>query len=668
MLCVFPTRKAAALFAYLCVLGGEARSREHLAGLLWGDQPEAQARGNLRSTLSRLRKALPAVSRDLIASRKDSLWLNAEALEVDVLRFRQELRSATPEALERAVALYRGAFLDGLEDCDEAFDAWLRAEREDLAEAYRQALHRLLDHYVITGAIDRGIQVGQRLLNFDPLQESLHRSLMRLFLYQERFGAALAQYERCRGLLSEELGIEPGPETERVRAEVLKKLPASEFVDAKGPEVERDSLPERPFIFETARALRESRREMMAALASVAVLAFESDGADAMDSHSQHLACGLAEDIAIELGRFRELEVIAPVSAFAYSRAMPQAEAAGRELGAAFVLAGRLQVRPEALRAKVRLVRVASGEQLWAERYELPLIDVFALQDDIVQRIVTAIVGRIEETRLKAAQRKRPADWSAYDHWLKGWAHLRQPDLAAIKEARDCFQMAIAADPEFARPYVGQALALLNEWACYSWNHWFFLRNDVLDLARKAVDLDPHDNRAHCMLGVSQIYAGDYGKARSCFTRALDLNPNDCDVLANAACALALIGDHENAVAAGRRALRLSPHHPEWYVVMVGTALFAARLYDEAVEVIGTAPDANCSVPAILAAAYAQRGEAERGRLYRDTVYRHFRRFLAKGDHPANSSCVDWLLALDPFQNPDDTAHYEEGLRKAGFE
>ena len=105
------------------------------------------------------------------------------------------------------------------------------------------------------------------------------------------------------------------------------------------------------------------------------------------------------------------------------------------------------------------------------------------------------------------------------------------------------------------------------------------------------------------MLGIAQIYAGEYGKAKRRFVTALELNPNDCDVLANAACALALMGDHEAAVEAGRRALRLAPHHPEWYVVMVGTALFAGRHYEEAVEIISTAPEANCSIPAVLAAA-----------------------------------------------------------------
>ena len=662
---LFPTRKVRALFAYLAATAGQVQSRERLAGLLWGGQSDQQARTNLRSSLSRLRRALPADAQAVVAAEAGGITFAPEALMVDAALFRRHLAAATPESLEQAVMLYSGAFLDGLEDCNEGFDDWLLAHRRQLEEAFQQALQQLLDHYVVTGAIDRGIQTALRLVHLDPLQESLHRCLIRLYLYQDRLGAALAQYRQCRDLLSQELSVEPAPETERLMAEILKQLPESGPNAGAAPEVESDTVPERPHVIGAAAAFRARNRSSTTGLPSIAVLAFRGE---ADEGPPRHLADGLAEDIAIELGRFRELEVIAPASAFTYREAQVPPERAGRELGANFVLCGSLRARPEAFRITVRLLDARSSEQVWAERYDCSPDAVFEAQDELVRRIVSSLVGRIEAASLKSAKRKRPTEWGAYDLWLRGWDRLKQPDLKAIQEARQLFKQAIVADPHFARPYVGQALAHLNEWACYSWNHWFFLKKDALDMARKAVQLDDHDNRAHCMLGVAEIYAGDYGKAKRCFMRALELNPNDCDVLANAACALALIGDHETAVEAGRRALRLAPHHPEWYVVMVGLALFAGRHYEEAVETISTAPEANCSIPAVLAAAYAHKGEPERGVYYKDTVLRHFRRMVARGAYPSNRSCVDWLLDLDPFQNPADAAHYEEGLRKAGFE
>ena len=149
--------------------------------------------------------------------------------------------------------------------------------------------------------------------------------------------------------------------------------------------------------------------------------------------------------------------------------------------------------------------------------------------------------------------------------------------------------------------------------------------------------------------------------------RALELNPNDADVLAHASVAMALIGDHELAVEAGRSALRLAPHHPEWYAAFAGIALFVARRHEEAIATMAPAPEALCNTPAFIAAAYAHLGQTEECACHRETVYRHHRRQLARGIFPGDMSCIDWLLAMDPFQRASDAEHYASGLRKAGF-
>jgi tetratricopeptide (TPR) repeat protein len=169
------------------------------------------------------------------------------------------------------------------------------------------------------------------------------------------------------------------------------------------------------------------------------------------------------------------------------------------------------------------------------------------------------------------------------------------------------------------------------------------------------------------MLGVARLYGRDYEGARRQLLRALELNPNDTDVLAHAAVAMALIGDHDLAVETGRSALRLAPHHPEWYAAFVGIALFAARLHEEAIATMAPAPEALCNTPAFIAAAYAHLGRIDQCAAHRDTVYRHHGRQLARGMFPGDMSCVDWLLAMDPFQLPADAEHYASGLRKAGF-
>ena len=497
------------------------------------------------------------------------------------------------------------------------------------------------------------------LLDLDPLQESVHRTLMRLYMYQDRVGAALAQYRSCRDLLARELGVGPAVETERLRAELLNLVPGAE-----APEREIDDVPERRAVLRAGAEQRARRRAELGGGPSLAVLSFAGAGEPPAPAH---LCDGLAEDIATEIARFRELQVIAPASALACAHAGGAPERVGRELGASYVVHGGLRMAGEQFRMTARLIEAASGRQLWAERFDCAPGQWYTAQDQVVRRIVGTLVGRIEDAHLEAIRGRRPEDWGAYDLWLRGWSALRRPDLGSIAEARRCFQQALTRDSRFARAYLGLAMAHLSEWACFAWNHWYFPRQEVLDLAHKAVELDDRDHRANCILGVAQLYAGDDAAARGQLMRALDLNPHDADVLAHTSAAMAWLGEHEIAVAAGRDALRLAPHHPEWYAAFAGIALFAARIYDEAIETMAPAPEALCNTPAFIAASYAHLGRADRTAAYRETVQRHHRRQLARGLFPESTSCIDWLLALDPFRQAVDAQHYLDGLRKAGF-
>jgi DNA-binding SARP family transcriptional activator/TolB-like protein len=644
------------LLAYLGVRPGRGHGRDKLTGLLWDDQAEPQARANLRKAISRLRQALPEAARAL---RIDATTVAVvpDGLEVDTERFERLATEGTPASLELAAALYQGPFLEGFGGGGEQFEEWLMAERQRLDEALRQVLLRLLEHYGVTGAIERAIRVALRLLDLDPLQEAVHRTLMRLYLIQDRVGSALEQYGRCRDVLARELGTEPAPETEALRGEISSMRPRNSVARA-----ERDALPRGAGAPDGPSHLRRSPTGRP----SIAVLSFGADGdADV----PRHLREGMAEDVATELGRFQEIDVIAPASALSYRESSVEPERAGVELGAAYVLVGNLRLVGGRLRTTVSLVETQTGRQRWAERYECESGDILDAQDDIVRRVVGSIAGRVEYVRLAAARRQRPEDSQAYELCLQGRSALKRLDHPALRDARDFFERAAAKDPHFARAYSGLALTLWAESTCVSWKHWVFVRRKTLELARRAVELDDRDNRAHCILGVAQLYSRDYEAARRQLIKALELNPNDADVLAHASFGLALIGDHAQAVEAGRRALRLQPHHPDWYAGFVGIALFSARLHEEAVGTMIPAPEAFCTEPAFIAAAYALLGQKAAAARYRPTVYRHYRNRLKRAAaSPAATGCIDWLLDSDPFQLVSDVEHYTVGLRAAGFD
>ena len=217
-----PVRKTQALLAYLALPLGRAHSRDELAALLWGGMPAAQARGNLRHALSRVRKALPAAARRGARFDGPDVALDPAAVDVDVARFEAVLADGGPAALSQIVSLYRGDLLAGMSFGEPAFEDWLGRERERLHALAIEGLGRLLAQQEKADATAAAVQTGLRLLSLDPLQEPAHRALMRLYARLGRREAALRQYQACADVLRRELRASPDPETATLHEEILR--------------------------------------------------------------------------------------------------------------------------------------------------------------------------------------------------------------------------------------------------------------------------------------------------------------------------------------------------------------------------------------------------------------------------------------------------------------
>jgi DNA-binding SARP family transcriptional activator len=218
-----PTRKSQALLAYLALPPGRAHPRDKLAALLWGGIREESARASLRQALFAIRKALSDTS--AVHQDGDALALEPGAVEVDAATFERLVREGTSVALERAAALYQGDLLSGFAVDEGPFEEWLLGERERLRELALEALAKLLAHQRKGGASETAVQSALKLLTLDPLQEPVHRTLMRLYAEGGRRGAALRQYQQCVSVLGRELGIEPEPETKALYQEILRERP-----------------------------------------------------------------------------------------------------------------------------------------------------------------------------------------------------------------------------------------------------------------------------------------------------------------------------------------------------------------------------------------------------------------------------------------------------------
>jgi DNA-binding SARP family transcriptional activator len=222
-----PTKKAEALLAYLALPAGQAHARDKLASLLWSEASDEQARGSLRRTLADIRKVLAEAGGPSLAIDGRTVALDPGSLEVDAATVERLVADGTPAALERVVALYQGDLLAGHAVDETLFEEWLVRERERLRELALEALARLLNHQTKTELLDPAIQTAARLLALDPLQEAVHRTLMRLYARQGRRASALRQYQSCTQALQRELGVEPEKETQALYRELLRQRAAS---------------------------------------------------------------------------------------------------------------------------------------------------------------------------------------------------------------------------------------------------------------------------------------------------------------------------------------------------------------------------------------------------------------------------------------------------------
>jgi TolB-like protein/class 3 adenylate cyclase len=316
---------------------------------------------------------------------------------------------------------------------------------------------------------------------------------------------------------------------------------------------------------------------------SIAVLPFEDLSAD---PKHEHLAEGIAGDIIADLSRFRDLFVIARNSSFGYKDTPTDVRQIADELGVQYVLEGSLQTEGNRVRITAKLIDAASGNYLWSERYDRPLDDIFAVQDEVTNTIAASLAGWdgiVARAQRETVRRKSPNSLQAYEYYLLGMEHKNILKEKDNKDALELFEKAIDLDPNYASAYVGLAwvyvIAHDNGWGASkkeSLAKWF-------EASKKAVALDPLDGNAHMTLGWYYLYTRDMERARAEIEKAMNLNPNDADTLIEGAGVLSWVGEPRRAVEAAERAMRLNPHFPEMYYGSARDAYFHAGYFEKAI-------------------------------------------------------------------------------------
>jgi DNA-binding SARP family transcriptional activator len=225
--CMVPSRKGQALLALLAIPPGRTHRRDKLATMLWSGHSDEAARQNLRQCLTALRKGCQNGAAIPLIAEGDVLRLDAAQVIVDVGEFEDAMCGRDPAALARAFTLYRGELLEGLNFDECPFEEWLIGERRRLNALAIEGLNQLLRHQQWHGEREAAMQTALRLLTIDPLQEGVHRSLMRLYHEIGNTAQALRQYVACEKVLRRELGVEPEDATNELRRVILRSQRAA---------------------------------------------------------------------------------------------------------------------------------------------------------------------------------------------------------------------------------------------------------------------------------------------------------------------------------------------------------------------------------------------------------------------------------------------------------
>jgi TolB-like protein/tetratricopeptide (TPR) repeat protein len=397
--------------------------------------------------------------------------------------------------------------------------------------------------------------------------------------------------------------------------------------------------------------------------ASIALTPFENlSGDPAQDV----LARGFVEDIASALSRFGTLDVLYPRAEVA---GLSARGASDMRTSATALLRGSVRRSEEVIRIAVQLLDSGAGRQIWADRYDVTAGNLFDVQDQIAERIASALAIGVDRTRLEAAHRAPLSSLDAYDCWLRGLDSLHKGTVEADADARRFFERALETDPTYARAYAGLSLSHFNEWSCQAWQKWDETERLAYDFAARAAQLDDTDAVVQVVLGRILLYRRAFDEAAYHVDRALKLNPNDTDVLVHAGMCRAYLGDAESALELAAKAMRLNPAYPPWYTAPASLALFALERDAEMIDLGAQVPvSVFVDVPAFLAASLALTGEVERARSYLGRFLTAFRDRIVFGRAPEPGEPLRWLLHVNPFRREQDMNRLARGLRIAGLE
>lgn len=509
-------------------------TRESAMALVWPERDSGRARHALSQTLYELKRTL---GEDWINAHGERLRVS-ERIEADAIEFATAVEEGS---FERALALYRGPFLEGWHLKDSAeFERWVDRQRQRLASLYREACREHAAEGLARGDRGSALATARRWVEAEPLEADAQHLLIELLAETGDHQGALRQYHRYeRRLRAEELT--PLAETTAL-IERIKRDAGSTGDTLAAFAAQEATLPgaERP-------------------VPRLVVLPLEHLG----DPDDEHLTEGFSDELTNRLVQVPGLAVIARTSAIQYRNSDKTIAQIGRELDVDYVVEGTVRWDKSSLPNRVRispqLIRVSDSSHLWADTHEADATEVFEVQADVAERVTEALDIQLLASE-PAFQRQRPTrDPEAYEFYVRGYRYWIQRSESGMKAAAELFQRAIALDPDYAQAYAGlaQVYVLFPGIIGTQPTEWY---PKAKLAAQKALALDPNLAEGHAAAGyVAFLYDWDLKATEEHLTRAIELAPSYAPAWCWLGYFLCTAGRADEAREAIARALVLDP-------------------------------------------------------------------------------------------------------------
>ena len=316
---------------------------------------------------------------------------------------------------------------------------------------------------------------------------------------------------------------------------------------------------------------------------SLAVMLFKNLS---KDEDQAYFCEGFSEDLITVLSKYSKLLVVSGNASFTYRDKSKSPKEIGKELGVRYILEGSVRKLGQKVRIGAKLISADREITIWSHNFDFTIDEMFDIQDELVETIVSTIVGHVDDEEVKQLVRVKPDNHTAYDLVLQGLEYHRKSNvtLENAKKAVEFFDQAIEVDPNCARAHAWRACSLSNYvgWRPDEYGEdWI---DQCADSVIRSLEIDQNDHEAHRIMGAISLVRGDFELARHHQERAMELCPSDAYIMGKNAALLVYLGEPEKALEIVQHAMRINPFCPDDLFVDEGMCYFWLGKYSEAVN------------------------------------------------------------------------------------